>query len=283
MFGEILTDILTNLNRRLITSNRNILLLMDNAGCHSQELVSKFSNIKIIFFPPNTTSCLQPLDLGIIQTFKAYYRKHFLTFVLSKIDSCDRATDVIKSVNVLVALRWVALAWQEVSPETISKCFKKAGVLNYELDVVTLGATDGSVDPFSDIDELQCLIEQTGSESCTAREFITGDDNLPICADMDNENWEETFLKELTENEVESAMKVDDEEDECDETAIVVPKLKTYKEIINVLEDVSQFLEFKGHAGEALSVSSFIDRIAVIAYSTAKQTTLDQYFHKNIV
>ncbi len=34
MSGEILTDILTKLNRRLITSNRNILLLMDNAGCH---------------------------------------------------------------------------------------------------------------------------------------------------------------------------------------------------------------------------------------------------------
>ncbi len=32
--------------------------------------------------------------------------------------------------------------------------------------------------------------------------------------------------------------------------------------------------------GEALSVGSFIDRVAVIAYSTAKQTTLDQYFHK---
>ncbi len=61
----------------------------------------------------------------------------------------------------------------------------------------------------------------------------------------------------------------------------MVPKLKTYKEIINVLEDVFQILEFKGHTGEALSVGSFIDRrIAVIAYSTAKQTTLDQYFHK---
>ncbi len=67
-------------------------------------------------------------------------------------------------------------------------------------------------------------------------------------------------------------MEVDDEEDECDETAIVVPKLKTYKEIINVLEDVSQFLEFKGQTGEALSVGSFIDRIAVIAYSSYSKT-----------
>ncbi len=129
MSGEILTDFLTKLNRRLITSNRNIRLLMDNAGCHPQEFVSKFSNIKIIFFPPNTTSCLQPLELGIIQTFKAYYRKHFLTFVLSKI-SCDRATDVIKSVNVLVALRWVALAWQEVSPEWTMRIGRKLFLKN---------------------------------------------------------------------------------------------------------------------------------------------------------
>ncbi len=127
MSGGILTDILTKLNRGLITSNRNFLLLMDNAGCHPQELVSKFSNIKIIFFPPNTTSCLQPLDLGIIQTFKAYYCKHFLTFVLSKIDSCHKSRSLIKQKLksvcecVLVALRWVALAWQEVSPASVSK------------------------------------------------------------------------------------------------------------------------------------------------------------------
>ena len=33
---------------------------------------------------------------------------------MSKIDECDIVTDVVKSVNVLVALRWVALAWNSV-------------------------------------------------------------------------------------------------------------------------------------------------------------------------
>ena len=72
---------------------------------------------------------------------------------MSKIDECDLATDVVKSVNVLVALRWVALAWNEVRSDTITKCFRKAGVLNDVLEVGGLDhvGADGSVDPFADI------------------------------------------------------------------------------------------------------------------------------------
>ena len=168
---------------------------MDNAGCCPEELVSKFSNIKIIFLPANITSALQPLDLGIIQAFKMYYHKRFLSYVVSKIDECDLATDLVKSVNILFALRWLALAWNEVKSDTITKCFRKAGVLNDVLEVVGLdhAGADGSVDPFADIDEdleLQHLIEQTRCENYTPQEFISGDDDLPVCVGMDDENWE---------------------------------------------------------------------------------------------
>ena len=283
MSGEILEDILTKLNRRLLKSNRNILLLMDNAGCHPEGLVSKFSNIKIIFLPANTTCVLQPLDLGIIQAFNMYYRKRFLSYVVSKIDECDQATDVMKSVNVLVALRWVAQAWNEVKSDTITKCFRKAGVLNDVLEVVGLdqAGADGSVDPFADIDEdfeLQYLIEQTRSESCIPREFISGDDDLPICVEMDDENWENTFLEELTaaEGEAEDASQEIDEDDEFDDGP-VVPRLKSYKKAINSLEDVCQFLEHRGHGIEALSIGSSIDRIVALKNSNSRQATLYEY------
>ena len=64
MTSEIMEKILGSLNGRL---SRTILLLMDNAGCHPQYLQTKFNNIRICccFLPANTTSKLQPLDLGI--------------------------------------------------------------------------------------------------------------------------------------------------------------------------------------------------------------------------
>ena len=60
--------------------------MMDNSGCHPEVLAGKFSNIEICFLPANTTSKLQPLDLGVIQNFKVHYRYLFLRYVLSKID-----------------------------------------------------------------------------------------------------------------------------------------------------------------------------------------------------
>ena len=66
MTGDIMETILSKLNRQMISTNRKILLFMDNAGCHPEEL-HMFSNIQICFLPANTTSILQPLDLGIIK------------------------------------------------------------------------------------------------------------------------------------------------------------------------------------------------------------------------
>ena len=59
---------LSNLNRRLKTQNRRILLLMDKAPGHSEDLDEKFTKINVVFLPANTKSLLQPLDLRIIQS-----------------------------------------------------------------------------------------------------------------------------------------------------------------------------------------------------------------------
>ena len=151
MIGEIMEAILGRLNNKLSHFNRSILLLMDNAGCHPQYLKTKFSNIKICFVPPNATSQLQPLDLGIIQNFKVHYHRFLLWYVLSKIDECESASEVASEVSILVAIRWIAQAWKEVKAETICKCFRKAGILVVGMDVVSCDLS--GEDPFSDIVE----------------------------------------------------------------------------------------------------------------------------------
>lgn len=50
MTGEILDKVLTSLNRKFSSQHRNVALLLDNAGCHPEELKGKYSNIKLIFF-----------------------------------------------------------------------------------------------------------------------------------------------------------------------------------------------------------------------------------------
>ena len=52
MTGEILDEVLTELNHRLSSCSRSIVLLLDNIGYHPHDLKGKYSNIRIIFLPP---------------------------------------------------------------------------------------------------------------------------------------------------------------------------------------------------------------------------------------
>ena len=282
MIGDIMDAILSNLNWQMICANHKILLILDNAGCHPQELRDRFSNIQVCFLPTNTTSTLQPLDLGIINNFKLHYRRHFLQYVISKIDECDRASDVVKSLNVLIAIRWVALAWSQVTADTISKCLRKAGILDTQLDVICRDADDQ--DPFLEADkllELSTLIEKTGHGGCSTEEFVGGDDDLPLCIEIDGDDWQSAFLDELA-NDVGQD---DDEEDSDGETEDdnagedVAPKIISYKEASMVLEDVVNFLQHKGNMKDALSLGSTIDTMCVCRKASTTQTTLDSFLN----
>ena len=87
----------TQVNKRLVKKERKILLLLDNVSSHNPDLKDRFSNIRVIFLPKNTTSKLQPLDAGIIKNFKVHYRRLLLKHTLAQIDSTDlSATAIVK-------------------------------------------------------------------------------------------------------------------------------------------------------------------------------------------
>ncbi|UYV72683.1 hypothetical protein LAZ67_10000293 [Cordylochernes scorpioides] len=101
-----------------------ILLILDNAPGHPN---LEHPNIKVVFFPPNTTSLIQPLDQGIISTFKKYYVKFTFQFIFDKLESDTiTVTEVWKQFNILNCVDHVALAIAEIKSQTLNACWKAA-------------------------------------------------------------------------------------------------------------------------------------------------------------
>ena len=124
MRADIFIEWLYYLDYYFCTMNRKILLLVDNARSHfnpkqfeqsseeesendldseqessqncqkknkkqktKQKKDIKLTNIKLVYLPPNTTAHLQPMDAGIIHSFKAKYKQEFCKHIIYQFDS----------------------------------------------------------------------------------------------------------------------------------------------------------------------------------------------------
>ena len=87
MQGSIFNHYLNRINSLMQRQKRNILLLIDNAACHSLYEDTNLSNITVHYLPPNTTAHLQPCDAGIIYSFKVnfYYFRNYKSIFIYKL------------------------------------------------------------------------------------------------------------------------------------------------------------------------------------------------------
>ena len=77
--------------------------------------------------PP--TSHLQPLDAGIIKAMKAWYWKSQLKCLIQLIE-LDKKPDV----TLREALCYISVAWNSLSPSTISNCWRHTGIIAKSLE-----------------------------------------------------------------------------------------------------------------------------------------------------
>jgi hypothetical protein len=94
-------------NAKMKKKNRNALLLFGNTTCHPKVTLS---NVKIAWFPANATSGLQPMDMGVIYTFKSHYRRFLIQSLISNVEEADSSYALARSVLVLDAVNWIGLA-----------------------------------------------------------------------------------------------------------------------------------------------------------------------------
>ncbi|XP_072263547.1 tigger transposable element-derived protein 1-like [Pyxicephalus adspersus] len=102
-----------------------ILLLLDNAPGHPNTLVNMHPNVKVVFLPPNAASLLQPMDQGVIASFKAYYLwRTFSEAVYATQNDEMTLREFWKSYNIYDAIKNIADAWAEVKETTLRGAWK---------------------------------------------------------------------------------------------------------------------------------------------------------------
>ena len=105
---------------------RHVVLLSDNCPSHTKFNQDDYPNVQIIFFQPKMTSHLQPMDAGIIRTFKAIYKRFRIHRILQQDEAGE---DDIYSLSQLDAMNMATEAWSQISCDTIKNCWKHTGIL----------------------------------------------------------------------------------------------------------------------------------------------------------
>lgn len=119
MTKEIFERYFKQINKTMMKDDRKIMVLIDNCMAHK---IDDFSNVKFVFLPPNTSSLIQPLDMGVIRNFKLKYRQAFLNTIYDSNPIIVKRN--IKDFSLYRVVEHAAFAWEKVSVETIINCFK---------------------------------------------------------------------------------------------------------------------------------------------------------------
>lgn len=103
------------------TSARRDILLLENFSAHGTYCsLPALSNVEVHFLPPNTASCIQPLNAEFIAALKAAYRRRLSFRIFDKIDASAKT---IHDVDILMVMRRAQEEWELFSVSTISNCW----------------------------------------------------------------------------------------------------------------------------------------------------------------
>lgn len=149
-----------DLDTKFTQENRSVLFFVDNCSAHPKGLARKLKSIKLIFFPPNMTSKVQPMDAGIIKDVKVKYRRKLVNKLIKQLDSDSES--IIIDINVLDAISYVSQAWNEVEPKTIKNCFKHVQIADQwndedNLPLSRLKNLIGQQERLDDVDDVEII------------------------------------------------------------------------------------------------------------------------------
>jgi len=245
MTTPIMAEWLLAFDRHVASKGRKVLLLMDNFSAHeaATNLLAESNslcNTIICFLPPNSTSKTQPLDQGIINSFKAHYRRRWLQYM---VDEFDEGLQPLRTMNVLKAIRWSIQSWSDISAATIANCWRHAGLTNQPPQVPLSQEIAPAVEVTNLIDQ---LVRQQRIHTVIAIESFLNPQDEEV-TDIPQGNLEEDiaaqFMTQLPQEE--------EHRYESDEDNEEVPII-THKEALYLIQRLSLYEEQQEHGQHSL-------------------------------
>ena len=170
-------------------------------------------------------------------------------------------------MNVLQAMRWIAMSWNDVSEETVIKCFIKSGILNSEQESNALVVADNNIDPFagfqSEISNVEDIAQQAERvDTIGIKETVSSSFDPPSCQELPD-SWEANFFNKLGANQETVHIYDSNNDNDTNEEAgasVAALKVTSFSKAIANLEDALQFLQSRGNIIMANELSKVISR-----------------------
>ena len=178
--------------------------------------------------PANCTSLLQPLDQGIIRSFKSCYQKRVVQIVIAAIESGEKINNI--KIDVKQAVDLIISCWRHVTTSTIFNCFIHAGFIKGDVEVMN-EPEDNLIDTWN-----HYLTIQDQNNSITLEEFITIDESVNTSAILTNDE----IILISQENSEEKEIDFNNDEKKVENLEVTVPKKL---EALKSIDKVKLFLQ----------------------------------------
>ncbi len=270
MTSDVFTDLLTQLNRRYRKQNRKILLMLDNCSSHPK---INLTNIELLFLPPNSTSRTQPLDAGIIRSFKQRYRNQSLEYIIQCLESEENCEKVIRRLNLLNAIHFMDSSLKSIPSSVFINCFKTCGI-EFESEVVCENSDQLIVST-----EHWNQMRQTLNLDFDSFELMVSFDDRLICR-------QELTDEEILES-VRSPIPVDSDETDI-ETEEINNEIDMNQKIPNNIEALKNINNLRLYLGLLESVDhsyydslNELEKLVLNNKQNSKQTLITDFFQNN--
>ncbi|KAL1283705.1 Tigger transposable element-derived protein 1 [Trichinella pseudospiralis] len=102
-----------------------VLLILDSVTGHPTNLQLESDDVDVAFLPSNTSSHIQPLDQGVIRTFKACYIRRSMARLVAAMEEDNhlKLTDYLKKFSIADCLCLIMESVIDLKEETVNACW----------------------------------------------------------------------------------------------------------------------------------------------------------------